>query len=53
MGCRMYVQCAALATTGVEDVRPILEYYKDKDVVDTFKKNQQALRRAEEEAAQV
>jgi hypothetical protein len=38
---------AVLATTGTEDVRPVLHYYQGKDVVETFKANQAALRAAE------
>lgn len=41
-----------LATTGVDDVRPIVDYYKGKDLVKTFKENQAALREAELRAAQ-
>eukprot|EP00123_Amoebidium_parasiticum_P016001 comp23239_c2_seq1/m.37935 comp23239_c2_seq1/g.37935 ORF comp23239_c2_seq1/g.37935 comp23239_c2_seq1/m.37935 type:complete len:412 (-) comp23239_c2_seq1:21-1256(-) len=40
-----------LALSGTQDVRPILEYYKGKDVVATFKENQRKIKEAEEEAA--
>lgn len=41
---------AVLATTGTEDVRPVLHYYQGKDVVATFKANQAVLRAAEVQA---
>lgn len=38
-----------LVQSGVDDVRPVLAYYKGKDVITTFRENQEATKRAVDE----
>eukprot|EP00124_Ichthyophonus_hoferi_P004010 Ihof_evm2s395 gene=Ihof_evmTU2s395 len=39
-----------MATTGLEDVRPVLSYYQGKNVVQTYKDNQKLIMQREEES---
>ena len=45
---------AAIATSNVDDVRTVLDFYrKEDDIIEAFKRNQQRLREQEEQQARM
>ena len=52
--CSVLCPSLAIATSNVDDVRTVLDFYrKEDDIIEAFKRNQQRLREQEEQQAQI